>query len=109
MIVSAPAWALASWIAARRVQVPPAVAQLPSPGVASTASIVSLIVNVVAAAGATASNNKATLRRKRVTGAIEGKTNARSAGDVKPIREGGLPATASSFTASHLSGWFRNT
>src|SRR5439155_1457045 len=72
MIVSAPAWAFASWIAARRVQVAPAVAHLPSPGAASTASVVSLTVNVAAAAGATASNSAATPRRKRLTGAMEG-------------------------------------
>src|SRR5439155_9860412 len=72
MIVSAPAWAFASWIAARRVQVAPAVAHLPSPGAASTASVVSSTVNVAAAAGATASNSAATPRRKRLTGAMEG-------------------------------------
>src|SRR2546426_5517037 len=106
MIVSAPAWAFASWIAARRVQVLTAVTHLPSPGAASTASVVSLTVNVAAAAGATASNSAATPRRKRLTGAMEGeaKTNARYAGGCQDCpRGGGLPATAPSFPGSHIS------
>src|SRR5439155_21155956 len=91
MIVSAPAWAFASWIAARRVQVLAAVTHLPSPGAASTASVVSLTVNVAAAAGAAASNSAATPRRKRLTGAMEGeaKTNARYAGGCQDCPRGG--------------------
>src|SRR5262249_29448256 len=50
MIISVPASALASWMAARSVQTPPAVAQMPSPGVASTASSVLLTENVAACA-----------------------------------------------------------
>ena len=40
VITSAPARALASWMAARSVQAPPAVAQTPLPGLASLASAV---------------------------------------------------------------------
>jgi hypothetical protein len=51
LIVSAPANAFASSIAARRVQTAPAVAQTPLPGVASGSSAVELTVNAAADVG----------------------------------------------------------
>ena len=48
LIVSDPARAFASWIAARSVHTAPAVAQTPSPGVASTASAVESTLKVAA-------------------------------------------------------------
>src|SRR2546425_290334 len=69
-IVSGPARAFASWIAARRVHELVAVAHLPSPGVASTASAVLLTVNVAATTGTAPRNNEATARR-RLTGDTE--------------------------------------
>src|SRR5438094_7321545 len=51
LIVSAPASALASSIAARSVQTAPAVAQTPLPGVASPASPVELTVKAAADVG----------------------------------------------------------
>ena len=52
LMMSRPGQALASWIAARSVQTPLAVAQAPLPGLASTSSTVLLTVKVSAAAGA---------------------------------------------------------
>src|SRR5437870_10374899 len=48
MMVSGPGRAFASWTAARRVHWRPALAQIPSPGEASTASIVLVTLNVAA-------------------------------------------------------------
>ena len=52
VIASAPARALASWMAARSVQKPEAAAQMPSPGETSTASAVLSTMKVLAFTGA---------------------------------------------------------
>src|SRR6185369_1063977 len=65
-MTSAPSCALASWTAARSVHVAAAVAQMPSPGVASTASVVLLTVKVSACAAATAM----TALSNRATGVV---------------------------------------
>src|SRR5690349_18646594 len=51
LMVSGPAEALASWTAARSEQSPRASAQVPSPGLASTESVVTSTVSVAADAG----------------------------------------------------------
>src|SRR5437879_5193394 len=65
MIVSAPGRAFASWTAARRVHWLPALAQIPSPGEASTASIVLVTLNVAARARVAVTNRHTGPTRRR--------------------------------------------
>src|SRR5882724_11764594 len=65
MMVSAPGRAFASWTAARRVHWPPALAQIPSPGEASTASIVLVTLNVAARARVAVTNRHTGPTRRR--------------------------------------------
>jgi hypothetical protein len=62
-ITSAPGRALASWIAARSVQEPVRVAQLPSPGRASTASLVLPTTNSAGLAAAASRPTVAAIAR----------------------------------------------
>src|SRR5712692_3087647 len=93
MIVSGPGRALLSWTAARSEQVPAAVAQAPSPGLASTASSVVSTVNVAARAAGESADAARKARRTRTMRAareslMEPAHRSRPRGHAKDLLDG---------------------